>query len=804
MKRHCWAHIAALSTLVWVCNSYANQWEFPFPMLFAGQPIADITALSDGTSISSVSSTDLIEALNGYLNETAYEKLKSEGDGFITLAKLKDIGINLNFDPAELVIELYIDSNAATEFLLSFSSEYTPAVYSKPAYVAWHNNFNITAENITTENISNDSQTYLFEWLLSGNIGGVRGLNFDASFFYSDGSEQENDIYRGEARVFFDNPDSPWRATFGDITPLTAGHLPNVPLGGIALERLYDELQPTRNIQNGGTQPFVLNESAEVEIYINDVYVSELRLPPGRYRLDDLPLVAGANDIRIEIRYQSGETDTVVYSQFFNTRLLREGFSDFGIYAGLLSFIQDDDFEYDSDQEVLSGYYEYGLTDTITLGLNGIYHPDGQQIGSVFNWGTFLGNIGWRLSGQTNNNLNEQGIISSIDYSHRVWGADSYGLPNLRVSFEYLDRYNSLPWSENEGSSGYRVVTSYIYNLTNRLDLNIDADLDNFDDFEQTWFTSAKLAWQSLGVQITTGVEHEEDPNENLSDTRYTVNLSWDWTSTNSDYRANASYSNETDLGRLRFQKTSDDKAGSYGYRLTSEFEENTQTYSALADYVGNRFRAEAETNYIEVNNGNNIHTTALRGSTAISFFDSNTSWSRAYSGPAVMVSVHDSLESDVLINALAGDAPDAVSTSTLSNTVPLSSGHVESSVYISAPDAPIGYDIGEYQHNITPGSRTGHLIYIGSADSKTVIGTLVDQQGKPIGLIQGYLLSKELERYPLFTNTSGRFVVEGISEGSFELWVNGRTTPLGVISIPESTDSLIYLPAFTAQGETL
>ena len=168
------------------------------------------------------------------------------------------------------------------------------------------------------------------------------------------------------------------------------------------------------------------------------------------------------------------------------------------------------------------------------------------------------------------------------------------------------------------------------------------------------------------------------------------------------------------------------------------------------------------------------------------------------------MVSVHDSLESDVLINALAGDAPDAVSTSTLSNTVPLSSGHVESSVYISAPDAPIGYDIGEYQHNITPGSRTGHLIYIGSADSKTVIGTLVDQQGKPIGLIQGYLLSKELERYPLFTNTSGRFVVEGISEGSFELWVNGRTTPLGVISIPESTDSLIYLPAFTAQGETL
>ncbi|MET2973341.1 pilus assembly protein PapC, partial [Vibrio harveyi] len=129
---------------------------------------------------------------------------------------------------------------------------------------------------------------------------------FEYSVFLSGNDSESTELYRGEVRLFFDRPENPWRVTLGDVTPQSPGHLPSLPIGGVAFERLYQDLQPTRNIQNGGTQPLVLNESANIEIYINDIFLTEFRLPPGRYNLDDLPLSSGTNDIRIEVDYQSG------------------------------------------------------------------------------------------------------------------------------------------------------------------------------------------------------------------------------------------------------------------------------------------------------------------------------------------------------------------------------------------------------------------------------------------------------------------------------------------------------------------
>ncbi|WP_394244665.1 fimbria/pilus outer membrane usher protein [Vibrio astriarenae] len=775
----------------------AQEWLFPLPLYLGNLPLGEVQAYSDGVAVSAVSKGSVQPILKQVLTDEAYRKVELLNDK-VTIEQLDHIGIDIVMNQADLSLVMIVAAESAKEQEISFTSDYKDPVYSKAGFFTWHNVFNLTSSYQASQ-LSENSDNYLGEWITGGNIGGVRGLNFESAGYVSAGSNSETSFYRGDSKLFMDNPDRPWRVSLGDVNPQSVGHLPSVEIGGLAWERLYGEIQPTRNIQNGGTQALTLNESAELEVYVNDIFVSEFRLPPGRYLLDDLPLDSGSNDIRIEIRYLSGRTDTIVYSQFFNARLLREGISDFGFYAGLVSTVQNDRYDYDKDQAIGSAFYEYGLTDSLTLGANGLYHPEGNRAGAIMTLGTNWGNIGFRASSSYNEDQSKQGGIVSLDYAHQIWGADSYGLPNFRLSAEYQQDYNGIPWGDVDLESGYSITMSYLYDVTQDTDLNFNGSYEDFDDSEASWYLSGELGWQNGDWSLSGGVEHEEDPSDNVSDTRFIFSASWSWASETSDHNASVSYSSTTEKLRARFQKASNDYVGSYGYRLTAEGDEETQSYSGLTNYVGNRFNAEAEYGYTH-GEDDNTHDVAARFSTAISVVDSNVGWGRPYSGSVAIINVHRSLDSDVYVNALADDEPQSISTRSLSNLTSLDGGHVEAEVFVSSPEAPVGYNLGSGVHTITAGSMTGHVIQIGSDESKTVIGTLTDRSGHPIELQQGKV-TKDGKEYPFFTNRAGRFVLEGVAAGDYTIWLNGYDEPVGTMQIIEDETNLVYLPTILLEG---
>ena len=785
--------ILSLTLIMTIPTALAQSWLFPFPVTWGENTIGEVNAYSDGTSVGSVNVVQIAQSTEKLINADTLAALRDFSEEYITVEQLGRIGINATFNAAEQSINLVIAETAAAEFLLSFGSKYEPAQYSESAFWTMQNTLNASTDySLFNDSNTENTQTWLGEWLLKSNIGGVRGANIDISGFVTGGNDINSDVYRGEARLFFDEPNTPFRLTFGDVTQASAGHLPSTPLGGLAFERLYQDLQPTRNIQNGGTQPLVLNESADVEIYINDVFLTEIRLPPGRYTLDDLPLVSGTNDVRLDISYQSGRTDTIVYSQFFNSRLLREGISDFGFYSGLTSTIEDNNFKYDDEQWVTSGYYDYGISDTLTIGVNGLYHPEGQQLGMIATVGSDWGNLGIRASAQNNKPNNDTGSIYSLDYSHQLWGTDSYGSPNFRLGSEYQENYFALPWQITDANTGLRVFSNYVFSITDNLSLILSGDYRDFEEAEVQWQASTEIAWQFYNVSLSAGIEKEENPNENINETRFTFSADWDWNSDDGKYNANVSYSNEPDTYRAQFQRPSEDYTGSYGYAMTAEGESDSQTYSIEGNYVANRFITDAKVSHLAFDNSTSYQTASLRASTAFTLADGNLAWSRPINGPVAIIAVHDSLDADVEINAVADDPAEAISTYTISNAVQLSGGHQLSSIYIDVPDAPIGYNFGDHEYNITPGSQTGHLIKIGSAASKTIIGKIEIGPKTPLKLFQGQLVGQQ-KTYEFFTNRSGRFVVEGVAPGDYTIIIDGFSPTK--LSVPEINDNLIYLP---------
>lgn len=777
-------------------NAFAGQfWSFPFPVYRGDQLVGEVIAESDGQTIRNLEVESLSELLNNLVTDETLQTLSQYPSQTISVEQLSDLGITATYDPTQLSISMLIDADKNKIYDINFSGDYNLTNYTEPAFWVWQNSFNLSSEYTQLNN--DELQNWEIQWLNFANFGGAEGVNIDLPLFVDGGSNVASDFYRGEFRLFIDKPQYPWRFTLGDITNTSAGHLPSVASGGVAFERLYQDLQPTRNIQNGGTQPLVLNESANVEIYINDAFYSEIRLPPGRYSLDDFPLSSGNNDIRLELTYQSGRTDTIIYSQFFNSRLLRAGISDFGFYSGLVSSFIDQKFSYDKEQWVTNGFYDYGLSDTMTVGVNALYHPDGQQIGIISTFGTDFGNIAFRASGQNNAFNNTLGSIYSIDYSHQIWGSQSYGSPNLQLSYEYQDNYYSLPWQIDVGDTGYSTSARYSISMPFNFTLIFNGSYEEFDDLQPRWLGSAELSWVWDSITMTIGVEQEDDPNDNINEERYLFSFDWDWTSENGDYNASVSYSNEPDSYRAQFEKNTDVYADSYGYALTTEGTSSNQRYGLEADYIGNRFNVEGEVSHNESDNTDAFQTAALRGSTSLTFTSGATTWSRPINGPIAIVKVHDTLDADVEINAFAEQPAEAISTKSLSNAVRLSS-HQASNVYVDSPEAPIGYNIGDYLHEITPGTQTGHLIYVGSEASKTIIGQLYSSSGQAIALKVGKFTSEE-KTYELFTNRSGRFVLENIASGLYTLQIAPFDNTQ--VEIPVTQENLIYLPDIYLKG---
>lgn len=772
---------------------YSADWLFPFPVTYLDVTVGEVDAFSDGKSVSKVHTAQLHTLIAPALTTEISNRFTSYKDVFVPVETLKEWGVLLSFSSSDMEISLSFIQDARKEQALSFSAPYSSPIYSEAAFFTNINNFNFSVSDSRDFNSQYEEQQWGIEWISTGNFAGARGVNYKLSGYFDGGTDNEQTFYRGDVSAFVDRADIPYRLTFGDQVNSTSGHLPSEQFGGIGFERNYSALQPNRNIQVGGTQALILEESADIDLYINGSYVTEFRLPPGRYQLDDLPLSSGSNDVRLEIEYQSGRTDSILYSVFYNSKLLKEGISDFGVYLGAPSEIEDNHYKYDTENLISTAYYDYGLTNYLTLGLNGFYHKDGFILGGISTFGTPLGNIGFRLSGSQSNEYDEAGYIASVDYAASLWDQNNYSAPNLRVALESYDSYSYQPWNE-EGSTGHSAAISYTFGITDDLYLSLSYSLDKESGYDAVWTADASTSWSYSNVVIGLGVNHEEDPNEGISNTEGVVSVDWTWSSDDGKYSADAGYASDTEVLRANFSKPSKNQVGKYGYALSADVESDQGQYQVRGDYVSNRVRYDGDITYYNATESEDTLVTSFRPSTAFIISDGTLSWSRPIYGAAAVVQVHDTLDSEVLINSDDDDNAEAISSSELNNAVSLSTAHTSQSFTVYAPDAPIGYDIGNYFYNVTPGAYTSHIFTVGSDASKTVIGRLNLGDGKPLSLTQGYLVSSTGDSTPFFTNKGGRFVVEGIRSGDYKIQTMDSDIT-GQIHIPESENNLIRLP---------
>ena len=769
--------------MYFICTlTLAVEYQINLPIKYNGKVSAELKAVLSGMTLVGINTQSFTRVFVEYISSHELENITAEQGSIIPLSRLNDRGVQITLNTREMMLDVIIPQELLKVSTLRYGNR---DYFAHPTDSAsWNvlNNF-----NLETFHDNNGDADHELEWRLFGNLGGHSGINVETTWYKTLLADGTNKEYRGDIVFTKDYFQKPMRVEFGDLYSSSHGHIFSAPIGGVKISKSASRLQPLRKRTPSIEQEFYLQSTAEIAVIVNGFVVSRTRLPAGKYSLSDLPLATGNNEVQIRANYTNGTSNIFNFSNFYNGRILAKGQSDYSIALGSLSNKSDGHYDYSKDV-LLNGFFEYGITNNTTLSFASALSQNGQLINLNTAHGNNWGNFNFKLSSSNANDVS--GYALTLDSEHSIWGSPSNSTANLRLGVEKRSRFINNPWYEsasaNDSERGY---IDYTYYASDSFSLGFNFNYSQQNQRSAERNTTGRVNYRIgnfvFGAQYKRHQNVEVDDYENV----YYVNISWSRYNSRLNSLSRLSYVGQSETITANYHKLTNQMVGEFGYDLMATHDQNDSSFVVKSDYTMNVVRAEAE---IEANDtSNKIDNSRINLSTSIAIADGYWGVGNNIQSPYVFVKKHESLDnSEVSIIPGQNDHYMAHSGNTFAGITNLSTSYTHNRLLVDVKNAPIGYDIGEGTYDIVAGSHTAHIINIGSDEAYTVIGKLIDDKGEFITLSRGVLKSADKE-YAFFTNKKGRFVVEGIGLGNFQISVGGFT---GAIMVEKSTSNLIRI----------
>lgn len=586
--------------------------------------------------------------------------------------------------------------------------------------------------------------------------------------------------------LFHDDVAHAIRYSLGDVTPQSFGaYSTSSGMIGIGVERLYQEIQPYRNLRPSGRGGLTIERPSHVDILVNGALYRTIDLAPGNYNLRDFPFLDGLNDVQLVVRDDTGREETINLSFFSDVDLLQPGLSIFSAAFGFEQnrFGQFEETGYRRTPS-FSGFYQRGITDRLTLGAsaqgdrhNGLISGEavvatplgvfGLQGAGDFNsvdpaqWAALAS---WRLSSSTQSGA-QRSFDLDIEYESAFFSPmapagterNHYSLDiTARVQTQlWRDAYGTLGGTYRLGRRGYRDEVTASVGVTQRI------------------------------ARLNLSVNYVYAKDAPRSDHRVMLSISMPLS--NNQY-ARAGY--DTDRNRV---STDYDLIGIEGLNQTSaqiSLARDDTGRSAQVDvsHYGNRFQATFNHSY-QHTDGATSEFTDVGAAFGIGYAGGRVALGRDADRGFTIVSAHPTLRGAQVTASDNYALGSSARTGALGPAlVPTQRAYQPDAIKIAVDNIPPGYDIGPGRIDILPGAASGYVFEVGSAASNTVIGRIVTNEGKPATYLAGSLnpvSGKEARPVQFFTNRTGRMVAQQVAPGRYRVMLNDASAPLGEITVP-------------------
>ena len=749
-----------------------------------------------------VSSKDLLAALEQTVTSQALARLGALAgpDGFISSSAMAKAGFPVSFDSANVDLAIHIpnDSRASSSVDLGRGLQAASVLPDHSATAAVFMNYRLgEAYNINTAGPNNTE--FLGDLELGGRV--AQSISFDN--FATLDQNAGNMLTRTASRVFYDMPGSALRFTLGDLVTQTYAFQNDPQISGFNVSHLDTDFGSYFSAFAAPSQSLVLTRPSTVQILVNNLPVNQLQLGPGTFDLRNLPFVPGSNDVKAVITDDSGQRRVVDYSYFSDIDLLAAGESEYTGSIGILAPLGVDGPAYDVNRPAFSGYYRRGLSQQFTLGGNLQADKDDQMFGFSGILGTAWGLFSLDLSGSHRDNGGGTGEAAQLQYRLTQ---DSDTLAQSRT-IDFSAQYRSanfLPVTPTGMTTGITEPRELVLalNITQPLARSLNLELSGSYTKsrlpgQDEGSASAFVTWDSpYDFTVGLGASYQWAPQSipgQMMARGFTLAITFshsfgDWGAV--DASADR-FQQHIDYSRPAIQQVDDYFINAYAdHGLTGAFGNATAGYETDRGTVEGVYTTNLDT-----------HGT-VEGHQIAGFFDGSVAYADGKVGLGQRVDDSFALvdgdpslgDRSVIVESHLASNPVARSGTLGPAVVPLTS-YFQQTVPYDVQDLPPGYDLGTGNFELYPWYHSGYALTVGSPYNITVLGHMLDAQGKPLALRTGTAVSTTDRAAPkreVITNQAGRFAALGLSAGTWHVTMTGDLQY--EIVVPKSDKMLVTL----------
>jgi outer membrane usher protein len=771
----------------------------PVPLIFDQREIGLVDARpGSGTEETRLRLASLLDLLRPLLLASYAGELEAlpADRGFVALSKLKEAGLDAVYDAQKLQVQVSVppDRRNVTRLGLGADPKSPPDIH-QPAGLSAYTNIRTGLDHVDRADAQPGSGLQPVQVAFENAVN-VEGWVLEADGYYRETGP--TGWSRGNVRVVHDDVAEAIRYSMGDLSFPIAGFQSFPAMGGIGIAKNF-AIQPYRSVQPGGERDFILTAPSTVEVLVNGRPTRSFRLPAGPVSLRDFPGATGTNDVRIRITDDFGRVTEVDFPFFFESRLLAPGLHEFSYNVGITSTSGLRGPVYDEGRPTFSGFHRFGLSDQLTLGANLQGNDQQQLLGGEVLYAGPVGTVAVEPAVSVGTGI---GFAAGLRYNF-------YEPTPVDSSSQRIWSLASTYRSSQFGSLGTSVASNPIsLDLSGRVSQSLTAD---------------------LGAAI--GIRHQFSRDPSQSDTN-NINLSLRQRigfglSADLSFDRNDGLANTPEyvlFGSLRF--TFDQGRQSVGSTLGTRYQEKHVTYqyqsgdynntlsgsvdlgrrntddqiTGSAQYRNQRFDLGLRQDYFnprETGQGVEQRRSSATFGTALVFADGHVAVSRPITDSFAIVVPHPNLEGHKIGLDQFGESYVAESDFFGPPVLPSLVSYEFRSVSIDAPDLPIGYDIGSDRPTMQPGYRSGTLLIAGT-DASVLLGGIAHYKDRtPAALKGGEIRALDQDgraASPFFTNRSGRFRIEGLRPGRYQIILFDEPPATVNVEIPKNASGLLDL----------
>ncbi len=789
-------------------NPYDRDIEMTVPLTFQANSLGDVSMRLTADDRFLIDTAGFLKLVRNILNPQAHADLAQHLAGFERFGpvELEGTGVGLTYDPSTLavvVIQVDAEKLAVRDIFAPPRDDIndislTPAGFSAYLNLAVSQTRVWERDRTDPPDINLDGATRL----------GPIVFEFDAQFGQRSGLEKESYRFdRNYARLVYDQPQLYRRWFAGDLDPEIRGLQSFVSMGGVGVLRQQRRFNAFRSAVLQANRQLVLQRESTVRFLRNGSLYRELRLQPGRYDFSSLPLVAGSNDIDIQIIDNAGAVQTLAYQQYLDPIDLDPGDYEYGAFLGPTSrsFFGGPDY---SGPVAFTGFFRKAFFNKPAIGVG---LQASREVQTLTGQTQFVLPNGGRLlldGGVSKSRLAGQGFAAGISYEHFF---DRNGLSDsLTVRADHVSpNFANLGNPEALNSTSYVFSGQYSRQFTRRLITTASASYIKGRGRLRDSYRIGTSAFYRLDRRWTlrAGVEYAKLPTDltNGSGINFSIGLVFQ-----PDYRrrAEARFESQFNRAELSYNQSGLNELDSVGFGAIASRQDGQTLGQGYLTYAANRFDATvSHASYgPDFSNFASINATTVRVGTTIAYADGLVGTGRRINDSFMLLAPHESLgnRSVVAGQSLAQNNYTSKSGALGAALNNFLGSYSLQSVQYDVEDPPAGYDTGDGVFRVNPPYKSGYAARIGTDAFVSAVGTLQLSPTRPIALAGGRVTLLEVQEdenptpLPFFTNSVGRFAISGLLPGRRYMvetyGPNGTVAYRLELAVPKETDGLVNL----------